>query len=227
MDKALRILLVEDEPKLSSVIQEELNEQGFPTDIAYDGNVAEKLFGEHNYSLVLLDINIPYKNGLTLCKNFRLKNKHIPIIMLTALGELQDKMDAFNLGADDYVVKPFHFDELLARIKVFIKRSDNKEEFEPIINIHDITIDNVTKTVTRAGKEISLTPKEFSLLNLLAQNHGRVISKLEILEKVWDVSFETGTNSIEVYVSFLRNKIDKPFDEKLIFTKSGFGYYIK
>ena len=227
MEKAYRILLVEDEPKLSSVIQEELSTNGFPTDIAYDGNVAEKMFEEHNYSLVLLDINIPYKNGLTLCKSFRNKNKHIPIIMLTALGELQDKMDAFNLGADDYMVKPFHFNELIARIKVFLKRSDHKEQVPPVVHIHDITIDNITKTVTRAGIEISLTPKEFSLLNLLAQNHGRVISKQEILEKVWDVSFETGTNSIEVYVSFLRNKIDKPFEEKLIFTKSGFGYFIK
>ena len=227
MEKVHRILLVEDEPKLSSVIQEVLDGQGYQADIAYDGLVAEKLFSEHHYSLILLDINIPYKNGLSLCKIFREQNQKIPIIMLTALGELQDKMDAFSVGADDYIVKPFHFDELLARIKVFIKRTETNSTESDIISIYDLTIDNITKTVTRAGTEIKLTPKEFSLLNLLAQNHGRVISKLEILEKVWDVSFETGTNSIEVYVSFLRNKIDKPFEEKLIFTKSGFGYYIK
>ena len=148
MEKTHRILLVEDEPKLSGVIQEELENQGFHADVAYDGLVAEKLFSDHHYSLVLLDINIPYKNGLTLCKNFREKNQKVPIIMLTALGELQDKIDAFSLGADDYVVKPFHFNELLARIRVFLKRTDSSEEEEAIINIHDITM------VFRGSKKI-------------------------------------------------------------------------
>jgi len=124
MENTHRILLAEDEPKLSQVIQDELTRKGYTTDVAYDGLVAEKLFAQHNYALILLDINLPYKNGLTLCKDFRAKNSKIPIIMLTALGEIQDKVDAFNLGADDYIVKPFHFDELFARIKVFLKRSD-------------------------------------------------------------------------------------------------------
>lgn len=227
MEKSYRILLVEDEPKLSQVIQEELNRQGYHTDVAYDGQVAEKLFKQHTYSLVLLDVNLPYKNGLALCKEFREMNKKIPIIMLTALGEINDKVDAFNLGADDYIVKPFHFDELFARVKVFLKRAETPIEEVERIEVDDLQIDFGNKTVTRAGKDIPLTAKEFALLVLLARNRGKVISKQEILEKVWDLSFDTGTNTIEVYISFLRNKIDKPFEDKLIHTKPGFGYFIK
>ena len=124
MENKQRILLAEDEPKLGQIIQQELNQHGYHADVAFDGQVAEKLFAEHNYALVLLDVNLPYKNGLALCKEFREAKKNIPIIMVTALGEIQDKMDAFNFGADDYIVKPFHFNELLARIKVFLKRAD-------------------------------------------------------------------------------------------------------
>ena len=222
-----KILLVEDEPKLSLVIQEELENQGYETDVAYDGLVAERLFNQHAYSLVLLDINIPYKNGLALCKEFRALNKNIPIIMLTALGEINDKLDAFNLGADDYIVKPFHFDELFARIKVFLKRAENIIEEPEKIVINELVIDFGNKSVTRFGTEIPLTAKEFALLVLLAKNRGKVISKQEILSKVWDLSFDTGTNTIEVYISFLRNKLDKPYNDKLIHTKPGFGYYIK
>lgn len=227
MENTYRILLAEDEPKLSQVIQDELNRQGYQTDVAYDGAIAEKLFKQHVYSLVLLDINLPYKNGLALCKEFREHNLNVPIIMLTALGELQDKMDAFNLGADDYIVKPFHFDELFARIKVFLKRADASNETGEKIVVADMEIDMENKMVTRSGKSISLTAKEFALLVLLSRNKGKVISKQDILEKVWDLSFDTGTNTIEVYISFLRNKIDKPFEDKLIHTKPGFGYYVR
>ena len=227
MDNTYRILLAEDEPKLSQVIQDELSRQGYHTDVAYDGLIAEKMFKQHNYSLIILDINLPYKNGLALCKEFRAVNKNIPIIMLTALGEIQDKMDAFNLGADDYVVKPFHFDELFARIKVFLKRADATSEPGEKIIVADLEIDMENKTVTRGGKNINLTAKEFALLVLLCRNKGKVIAKQDILEKVWDLSFDTGTNTIEVYISFLRNKIDKPFEAKLIHTKPGFGYYVR
>ena len=227
MEKGFKILLAEDEPKLSQVIQEELTRRGYPTDVAYDGQVAEKLFRQNQYSLVLLDINLPYKNGLALCKEFRAVNKTVPIIMLTALGEIQDKIEAFNLGADDYIIKPFHFDELYARIKVSLKRNTSPEPAVSSIDIEDLNINFTTKTVTREGKEIPLTAKEFALLVLLAQNRGKVISKQEILEKVWDLTFDTGTNTIEVHISFLRNKVDKPFVEKLIQTKPGFGYFIK
>ncbi len=227
MDNTQRILLAEDEPKLGQVIQEELNTQGYSVDVAYDGLVAEKLFQQHNYAMVLLDVNLPYKNGLALCKEFRELKKGIPIIMLTALGEIQDKMDAFNLGADDYIVKPFHFNELFARIKVFLKRADNGVEQSEKINIANLEIDLLNKTVTRGTMAINLTAKEFALLAMLTRAKGKVISKQEIMEKVWGLNFDTGTNTIEVYISFLRNKIDKPFDLKLIHTKPGFGYYVK
>jgi DNA-binding response OmpR family regulator len=229
MDTNHRILLAEDEPKLGQVIQEELNHQGYPTDVAYDGLVAEKLFHQHNYSLVLLDVNLPYKNGLALCKEFREVKKSIPIIMLTALGEIQDKMDAFDFGADDYIVKPFHFNELFARIRVFLKRAEPGADNGggEIITVANLEIDLLNKTVTRDNTNINLTAKEFALLALLAKSKGKVIAKQEILEKIWGLTFDTGTNTIEVYISFLRNKIDKPFDTKLIHTKPGFGYFVK
>lgn len=227
MEGSLRILLAEDEPKLGQTIQQELTRIGLPTDVATDGTTAEKLFKQQNYALVLLDIRLPQKNGMELCKEIRSLNKNIPIIMLTALGELQDKMDAFNLGADDYIVKPFHFDELIARIKVFLKRSESLQDAMEKVEVADMYIDLKNKTVVRSGKVINLTAKEFALLLLLARNKGKVISKQEILEKVWDLSFDTGTNTIEVYISFLRNKIDKPFHTKLIHTKPGFGYYVQ
>ena len=203
-----------------------MNSKGYQTDIAVDGLEASKMFSGENYSLVLLDINLPYKNGIVLCREFREQNKKIPIIMLTAAGEIHDKVEAFNIGADDYIVKPFHFSELFARIKVFLKRSDVPDEAD-IIVVEDMEINFLNKTVKRGGVNINLAAKEFTLLVLLARNKDRVISKQEILEKVWDLSFDTGTNTIEVYISFLRNKIDKPFEHKLIHTKPGFGYYIK
>ena len=226
MEISHRILLIEDEPKLGKVILEELRGQGYQVDLAADGLIAESLFKQNSYSLVLMDINIPFKSGFELCKDFRLVKKSIPIIMLSALGEINDKVEAFKLGADDYIVKPFHFDELFARLKVFLKRADLKEEDVKIV-VDDLEIDFRNKTAVRAGVTVNLTAKEFTLLVLLARNRGKVISKQEILEKVWDLSFDTGTNTIEVYISFLRNKLDKPFETKLIHTKPGFGYFIK
>src|SRR6476469_5175575 len=180
MENNYRILIAEDEPKLSQVMQEELIQHGYQADVAYDGAVAEKLFKQHTYSVVLLDINLPYKNGLALCKEFRQQNSKVPIIMLTALGEIQDKMDAFNLGADDYIVKPFHFTELFARIKVFLKRSEPGAEQTEKLAIADLEIDLLNKTVTRGSTNINLTAKEFALLALLAKSKGKVISKQDI-----------------------------------------------
>jgi len=227
MEKAYKILLVEDELKLGEVIKEELDRKGYETIIARDGKEAETLFNATNYSLILLDVSLPYKSGLTLCKQFRDFDKKVPIIMLTALGEIHDKVKAFSIGADDYIVKPFYFDELFARINVFIKRSERQIAGGGQFKVEDMVLDFDTKTVTRGGTEITLTVKEFALLSLLCKNKGKIISKKEILENIWDVSFDTNTNTIEVYISFLRNKIDKPFNNKLIFTKPGFGYYIK
>ncbi|MDJ1483991.1 response regulator transcription factor [Cytophagaceae bacterium YF14B1] len=222
-----KILLAEDEPKLAANIRETLTDSGFDVQVAFDGTVAERLYKTIDYQLVILDVNLPYKNGFELCKLFRQQNKDIPIIMLTALGELDDKILAFDAGADDYLVKPFHFQELLARIQVFLKRSVQHTALEEKIMVADLQIDLLEKKARRGGKDIELTMREFSLLELLAQANGRVVSKVEIAEKVWDVNFDTGTNTIEVYISFLRNKIDKPFDRKLIHTKPGFGYYLK
>ncbi len=226
MDKKNRILLAEDESKLAQVIKDELTRNNFKVDIASNGNEATTLFVQNSYSVIILDINLPLKNGIQICKEIREKNKKIPILILTAIGQVQDKVIAFEAGADDYVVKPFHFDELFARIKVLIKRTIVVAE-ESNIKIGDLEINFKNKTVTRAGNDIKLTAKEFTLLVLLAKNKGKVISKQEILEKVWELSFDTGTNTIEVYISFLRNKVDKPFEHKLIKTKPGFGYLIQ
>lgn len=226
MENPHSILLVEDEAKLGQIIRDELKRQGYLVDLAVDGKEAENFFKSKTYSIILLDVNLPYKSGLELCKEFRAANKTVPIVMLTALGQIQDKVEAFELGAHDYLVKPFHFEELFARVKALLKRTDKPAEDEKIV-VDDLTIDMRNKSVTRGELQINLTAKEFTLLTLLARNRDRVISKQEILEKVWDLSFDTGTNTIEVYISFLRNKIDKPFEQKLIHTKPGFGYYIK
>lgn len=226
MEKKYRILLAEDEAKLATAIKEELTRVGYDVDVAKDGDAAEKLFLDNNYSLALLDINMPGKSGIELCKIFRKSSARLPIVMLTAMGEIHDKVEAFDVGADDYMVKPFHFDELFARLKVLFKRTDLTDQEEKLV-YEDLEIDFKQKSVSRSGIAINLTSKEFTLLTLLARTPERVISKQEILEKVWDLSFDTGTNTIEVYISFLRNKIDKPFDKKLIHTKPGFGYYIK
>lgn len=221
-----KILLVEDEQKLGQSIKNELSEQGFWVDWAEDGKKGKAFFEQKKYDLVILDLNLPFINGMELCKMIRKQNTHMPIIMLTALGELSNKLEAFTLGADDYIVKPFYFGELTARIQVFLKRRQALTAQENI-KIADLSIDFVTKSVVRNGKNIALTAKEFGLLSLLAQNQGRILSKQEIAEKVWETDFDTGTNTIEVYINFLRNKIDKNFEPKLIHTKLGFGYYLK
>ncbi len=227
MKEPYKILLAEDETKLAETIRKEMQQHDYHVEIAADGEKASELFAKNVFDLVLLDISLPKKNGMQLCEEFRKKNKNIPIIMLTALGELDDKMVAFSKGADDYIVKPFHFSELLARMKVFLKRaSQNIDETEQI-QVADLVINFDTKNITRGGKTIELTAKEFALLELLARNKGRITSKPEIAEKVWDIHFDTGTNTIEVYINFLRNKIDKPFGNKLIHTKAGFGYFLK
>lgn len=226
---AAKVLIVEDEPKLGASVRKELIEQGFDVDLAYDGLIGERMFKRTNYDLILLDINLPHINGLELCRRIREVNREVPIIMLTALGELEDKMEAFSAGADDFLVKPFHLRELLARLKVFLKRRQMNPQYEEKLQIADLEIDFTAKSVLRSGKNINLTAKEFALLALLARSRGRVLSKNEIAEKVWDTDLESSTsmNTIEVYISFLRNKIDKDFDSKLIHTKLGFGYYLK
>ena len=223
-----RILVVEDEVKVANAVKKGLEENGFEVDVAYDGRMGKSLASSNSYDLVILDLNLPHNNGYEICEVIRHKNIRIPIIMLTALGGMDDKMQAFELGADDYLVKPFDFRELMARIRVFLKRagSEVQENTQYKIVIGDLEIDREKKEVTRAGKKIALTAKEYQLLEFLALHKGKVISKLVIAEKVWDIDFDTGTNVIEVYMNFLRKKIDKDFDNKLLHTKTGMGYYL-
>ncbi|OMP77331.1 MULTISPECIES: response regulator transcription factor [Chitinophaga] len=223
-----RILVVEDEIKVANAVKKGLEENGFEVDVAYDGRMGKSLGASNNYDLVILDLNLPHSNGYEVCEVIRRRNNRIPIIMLTALGGMEDKMQAFELGADDYLVKPFDFRELLARIRVFLKRagSEVQQNSQYKIVIADLEIDREKKEVTRSGKKIPLTAKEYQLLEFLALHKGKVISKLVIAEKVWDIDFDTGTNVIEVYMNFLRKKIDKDFENKLLHTKTGMGYYL-
>jgi two-component system copper resistance phosphate regulon response regulator CusR len=220
------ILLAEDEFKLAQSVKSELLEHDIDAEVAFDGNIAERLFISNQYQLVILDVNLPFQNGFELCKKMRQHNPEIPIIMLTALGEIEDKMLAFESGADDYIVKPFHFKELIARIHVFLKRSSVMSKTE-ILKVGDLEVDTFQKIVKRDNTLLTLTTREFTLLELLMRANGRVLSKSEIMEKVWNINFETNSNTIEVYINFLRNKIDKPFSAKLIHTKPGFGYFLK
>jgi two-component system copper resistance phosphate regulon response regulator CusR len=223
-----KILVVEDEVKVANAVKKGLEENGFEVDVAYDGRMGKSLGASNSYDLVILDLNLPHANGYEVCEVIRRKNSRIPIIMLTALGGMDDKMQAFEIGADDYLVKPFDFRELLARIRVFLKRagSEVQENTQFKIVIADLEIDREKKEVIRGGKKIPLTAKEYQLLEFLALHKGKVISKLVIAEKVWDIDFDTGTNVIEVYMNFLRKKIDKDFPGKLLHTKTGMGYYL-
>lgn len=228
--RTVKILVVEDEPKVANAIQQGLEENGLMADVAYDGLMGKKMALNNEYHLAILDINLPYLNGYELCAEIRNHNPKIPIIMLTALGAMEDKIQAFGTGADDYIVKPFDFRELLARVQVFLKRSSTNTESQTKVNklkVADLEIDDVSKTVVRAGQQIELTAKEFALLLYLVRNKGRVVSRADIAEKIWDITFDTGTNVIDVYVNFLRKKVDKNFSTKLIHTRPGMGYIVK
>lgn len=222
-----KILLAEDEQKLASSVKIELERNEFEVQVAFDGQMAERFLNTEAFDAVLLDLNLPKMNGFDLCRKARGMSSGIPIIILTAFGDIDSKMNAFTLGADDYLVKPFHLNELLAKIRVFLRRSENNPMHSATITIADLEIRSDEKKVLRAGKEIKLTAREYQLLEYLAKKNGRIASKVEIAENVWDIGFETGTNTIEVYISFLRNKIDSGFPTKLIHTKPGFGYYLQ
>ncbi|PKP50122.1 MAG: DNA-binding response regulator [Bacteroidetes bacterium HGW-Bacteroidetes-1] len=222
-----RILVVEDEPKVASFIKLGLEENGFTVNVAFDGAIGKKMFEAGEFDLVLLDINLPYKNGIELCKEIRSVNQKIPVMMLTALGTTEDKITGFDIGADDYLVKPFEFRELLARIRSLIKRSTVVETGGNMLKFLDLEMNLNTYEVSRSGKLIELTQKEFALLEYLLRNRGKVLTRVDIAEKVWDITFDTGTNVIDVYVNFLRKKIDKDFPQKLIHTKAGIGYVLK
>lgn len=219
------ILIVEDELRLAEIIQKQLQESGFKADIANDGYVGKRMMENSEYDLVVLDINLPLMNGYELCKEIRKKNSKIPILMLTALGTPENKLIGFEAGADDYVLKPFDFRELLARINVFLKRKNITSQEVRKLSIADFEMDLDRKTATRSGVKIDLTSKEFALMETFLRNKDKILSREFIIEKVWDLDFETGTNIIDVYVNYLRKKIDKNFEPKIIHTKFGFGFY--
>jgi two-component system copper resistance phosphate regulon response regulator CusR len=225
----IRILIVEDEAKVAKAIQQGLQENNLQADVAYDGLMGKKMALSGKYQLIILDLNLPLLNGYEVCKEIRQHNVRMPIIMLTALGAMEDKIQAFDTGADDYMVKPFDFRELLARVQVFLKRSASNQlqGSQQILKVADLEINDSSKTVKRAGQQIELTAREFSLLVYLVRNKGRVVSRADIAEKIWDITFDTGTNVIDVYVNFLRKKIDKGFEPKLIHTRQGMGYVLK
>ena len=220
----MKILIVEDEPKVASFIKNGLGDNFYESDIAYDSISAEKLFRQYKYDLIILDLIIPGIGGLELCKKLKNQRPDIPVLMLTALGTTEDKIEGFDAGANDYLVKPFEFRELIARIKVLLKTYDKTYESGKKLMAGDLELDLDRKTVKRGESQISLTSKEFSLLEYFMRNPGRVLTRNDIAEKVWDVNYDFSTNVVDVYVNFLRKKIDKGFDKKFIRTRVGFGY---
>lgn len=223
-----QILLVEDEPKIADTLRMGLRENGYEVDVAYDGKLGYKLFQSRPFNLIILDINLPGINGYELCKLIRVSNPSVPVIMLTALSSLEDKIEGYDAGADDYIIKPFEFRELLMKIRVLLRRSGNQRiPVGNVLKVGDLQMNLDNKEVTREGNVISLTAKEFQLLEYLMRNKNRVVSRADIAVNVWDIDFDTNTNIIDVYINYVRNKIDKPFDKKLIQTQVGMGYILK
>lgn len=223
----MKVLLIEDHPKTVQTLKQGLEENQMVVDFAYDGYSGKLLAERNKYDVIVTDIIIPYMNGLELCKYLRSIGIKTPVLMLSALDTIEDKVVGLDAGADDYLVKPFEFRELLARIRALSRRSADVATSSFIFTFEDLELNLHTKKVTRGSKIIELTPKEFSLLEYLIKNKEKVVTKAEIFENVWDINFETGTNVVEVYVNYLRNKLDKGFDKKLIHTKFGIGYILK
>lgn len=221
----IQILVIEDEKRVADLLKIGLEENGYQVLVAYDGEMGWRLFQSNSFQLVISDIVLPKLNGFELCLSIRQADEQIPILMLTALGTADDKLEGFDMGADDYMVKPFDFMELLARVKVLLKRRTTVgTDVARDIAYADLHINLERQEVMRGGVAIRLSPKEYSLLVYLAENAERVVSRVEIAEKVWNTHFDTGTNFIDVYINYLRKKIDKQFAVKLIHTKPGVGF---
>jgi two-component system, OmpR family, copper resistance phosphate regulon response regulator CusR len=222
----MKILLVEDEPGVVEYLNKGLRELGYEVDVALDGSTGERLASSGEYDIMLLDVVLPGINGYELCRRIREKNQKVPVIMLTALGSTDDKIMGFDCGADDYMVKPFEFKELIARIKALTKRASGALQSGSHLKVADLRLDLDKKEALRGDSRVSLTAKEFALLEYLMRNRGRVLSRPEIASRIWDITFDTGTNVVDVYINILRRKIDRNSDKKLIHTKIGLGYYI-
>lgn len=220
----LKILIIEDEPKVAAFLKKGLEENSYKTTTAYDGKNGLNYALSDNFNIVLLDLILPQINGLEVCRKIKMVKQNLPVLMLTAIGTTHDKVTGFDAGADDYMVKPFEFQELLARIKVLTKRMHGHNEKNNRIKINDLELDLDKKIAIRGSKTIYLTAKEFLLLEFFMRNKGRVLSRSEIAEKVWDITFDTGTNTVDVYVNILRKKLESGFEKKLIHTRIGMGY---
>ncbi len=223
----MKILIVEDEPKLASFVKKGLEEQSCEVDVAFDGQIGRAMALNNSYDVIVMDVNLPKMNGYEVVKILRQEQNRTPILMLTAMGSMDDKLTGFESGADDYLVKPFEFRELMARLRALSKRGQETGTQANVIRLADLELDLNEKVARRGTKRIDLTAKEFGLLEFLMRNRGRVVSRIDIAEKVWDIHFDTGTNVIDVYVNFLRKKIDKDFPQKLIHTVIGMGYILK
>ncbi|GAB3335649.1 response regulator transcription factor [Larkinella ripae] len=220
------LLLVEDEPKVATFIKKGLQTQAYAVEVALTGEDGKQLFDANSYDLIILDVNLPDISGLDLAEHIRRQNRRVPILMLTALDTTADKLLGFEAGADDYLAKPFDFLELLARIKALLRRAGT-EDSDRILRVADLELNLDERVARRQGQTIELTAREYALLEYLMRNAGRVVSRVDIAEQVWDIGFDTGTNVIDVYVSYLRAKIDKDYPVKLIHTLIGMGYVLK
>lgn len=223
----MKILLVEDEVRIADTLKFGLSEFGYKVITAHDGNAGLELFRSGIFDLVILDINLPGINGIELCKLIREKDAHTPVVMLTAMSTIEDKVLGYDAGADDYIIKPFEFKELVLKIRAIFRRGQQSAVTVNKLYAGDLTMDLDTKEVSRAGDNINLTVKEFQLLEYLVRNKNKVLSRAEIAINVWEIDFDTNTNIIDVYINYIRNKVDKPYANKLIQTHIGIGYILK
>ena len=223
-----KIGIAEDDQKISGLIKAGLEEHGYEVNAFTNGRIGYQAFSTQEFDLLILDVMLPELSGIEICRRLRANEVKIPILMLTALGTVDDKVEGFNSGADDYLLKPFHFRELLVRIEALLRRttSGTKEE-TVVLSYEDLSLNTLSKEVQRAGTPILLTAKELALLEVFLRHPNRLLSRQFIAEQAWDVNFDTGTNVVDVYVNFLRNKVEKGFSKKLIHTKINLGYILK
>ena len=223
----MKVLLIEDEPKMLRSLRKGLEEHSIEVDEAADGLVGRHLATDNDYAVIVSDVIMPGMTGIELLQHLRTAGNQTPVILLTALDQTDDKVAGFEAGADDYLTKPFEFRELLMRIRALARRPAATYQVSPMLRFADMEMNLDTKEFCREGRRIALTPREFALMEYLMRNPGRVISKTEISEKVWNLNFDTGTNLVEVYVNFLRKKVDRDFDKKLIHTQFKIGYVLR
>lgn len=223
----MKLLIVEDDPNLLSIIRKGLSEKNHDVSAAMDGTTAMDMLQDNDFDVIVMDIMLPDTNGIELCRRLRTTNNYTPILLLTALGTTENVVAGLNAGADDYMAKPFKFTELEARINALARRAGQEQKAPEIIKIDDLEIDRRAKTVSRNSNNIILTAKEFRLLYYLAKNTGVTLSREKILDNVWNINFDMNTNVVDVYINYLRKKIDKPYENKLIHTIKGLGYVIK